>query len=230
MEHFQYIYNYRADEYHRMISAEDVDDNLLATLSSLVPFQGKRVLDLGTGTGRIPLMLGGKAIQVLGLDISRAMLHQNQTQRTRVSGSWTLICGDMRHLPIISGWADITCAGWAIGHLQSWFNTEWRYQIGQVLSEMQRVTGPGGSLVILETLGTGCLKPTPQVIMVEYYHWLEQEWGFSSQVISTDYQFASVDEAAKYTELFFGPELVIQIYKQGWSRLPEWTGVWRKKL
>jgi len=230
MEHFQYIYNYCTVEYHRMITAEDVDRNLLATLSSLVPFQGMRVLDLGTGTGRIPIMLNGKAVQVVGLDISRAMLHQNQTQRAQFNGSWTLICGDMRQLPIISGWADITCAGWAIGHLQSWFSGEWRSQIGHVLSEMQRVTGPGGSLAILETLGTGCLKPSPGKILAEYYRWLEQDWGFSSQVISTDYQFASVNEAAKCTEFFFGPELVTQIHQQGWSRLPEWTGVWWKKL
>jgi ubiquinone/menaquinone biosynthesis C-methylase UbiE len=187
MEHFQYIYKYRAVEYHRMITAEDVDGNLLATLSNLVSFQGKRVLDLGTGTGRIPLLLNGMATHVIGLDNSQAMLHQSQTQRTQVSGSWGLIRGDMRRLPIISGWADITCAGWTIGHLQSWFGTEWRTQIGHALREMQRVTGPGGCLVILETLGTGCLKPTPDKILAEYYRWLEHDWGFSNQVISTDY-------------------------------------------
>ena len=109
-------------------------------------------LDLGTGTGRIPLLLNGKSVQVVGLDISQAMLYQNQTQRAQISGDWTLIRGDMRQLPIISGWADITCAGWAFGHLQSWFSAEWRSQIGHALNEMQRVAGPGGSLVILETL------------------------------------------------------------------------------
>ena len=98
------------------------------------------------------------------------------------------------------------------------------------LREMQRVTGPGGCLVILETLGTGCLKPTPGKILAEYYRWLEQDWGFSSQVISTDYQFTSVDEAVNRTEFFFGPELVTKIHKEGWSRVPEWTGVWWKKL
>jgi hypothetical protein len=56
------------------------------------------------------------------------------------------------------------------------------------------------------------------------------EWGFASQAVSTDYQFASVDEAVALTEYYFGPEMAENIRRQGWARLPEWTGVWSKQV
>lgn len=230
MEHFQTIYNSCAAEYHRMIAAEDIEGNLLAALTAVAPFHGKRVLDLGTGTGRIPLLLGGEPAQTVGLDLSQAMLRQNQAQRELTGGSWSLLCGDMRRVPVASGWAELTCAGWAIGHFRSWFSADWRRQVGLVLKEMQRVTMMGGYLLIIETLGTGCLNPTVPPLLSEYYTWLEKDWGFSCRVISTDYQFSNVEEAANCTEFFFGPELAQRIYQEGWSRLPEWTGVWWKQV
>ena len=60
------------------------------------------------------------------------------------------------------------------------------------------------------------------------YTWLEKKWGFTRQEISTDYQFASVEQAVAHTEFFFGRKLAAAIREQGWSRLPEWTGVWSK--
>ena len=88
MEHFQYIYNYRAIEYQRMITADDVDGNLLATLSSLVPFQGKRVLALGTGTGRIPLLLNGKSVQVVGPELATQIHQQGWSRLPEWTGVW----------------------------------------------------------------------------------------------------------------------------------------------
>ena len=38
-----------------MISSEDVDSNLAPAIERIAELDGKRVLDLGTGTGRIAL-------------------------------------------------------------------------------------------------------------------------------------------------------------------------------
>ena len=56
MDRFQEIYAYHADLYHRMIAAEDVDGNLLPAIERVAPIAEKRILDLGSGTGRLPLM------------------------------------------------------------------------------------------------------------------------------------------------------------------------------
>ena len=229
MDHFQAIYAARAAEYHRMIVAEDLDGQLLPAIERVASLRGKHVIDLGTGTGRLPLLIGGQAAQLVGLDLHRDMLRQHVAQRQRQAGRWSLVQGDMRLLPFHSAWADVATAGWAIGHLRSWFAADWQTQIGRVLDEMHRVVAPGGALIILETLSTGSLIPTPpHAALAEYYDWLEQTWGFSRETIATDYRFASVDEAVARTEFFFGPELAAKIRAQGWARLPEWTGVWRK--
>jgi ubiquinone/menaquinone biosynthesis C-methylase UbiE len=231
VDHFQHIYSYHAAEYHRMIAAEDVDGNLRAAIERVTPIAGKRLLDLGTGTGRLPLLLARQAAQMAGLDLHQGMLRENAAQRARNTGHWSLVQGDMRSLPFSSGWADVILAGWAMGHFQAWYASDWADQATRVLSEMRRVARPGGALVIIETLTTGALEPAaPHEGLARYYAWLEGEQGFCRQTIRTDYAFGSVEQAVAQTEFFFGAALAEKIRAHGWARLPEWTGVWSKPL
>ncbi len=231
MDHFRRIYTQQAAPYHEMIAVEDVEGNLPRALRAVTPIAGKRLLDLGTGTGRLPLLLAGEAAVTIGLDLHAAMLRENARQRGRAGGAWPLAQGDMRMLPFAAGCADVVTVGWAIGHLRGWYAADWQTQIGRVLRELHRVAAPGGALIILETLTTGGLKPTPPTpALAEYYAWLEGAWGFARRVISTDYQFASPEEAAQQTEFFFGAELAAEIRRRGWARLPEWTGLWFKQV
>jgi ubiquinone/menaquinone biosynthesis C-methylase UbiE len=228
-DHFVQIYTGRAADYHRMIAAEDVDRRLLAALREVAPAAGQQVLDLGSGTGRLPLLLAGEAARFVALDLHAAMLREQMAQRQAVGGNWGLVQGDMRQLPFPAGSADVVLAGWAIGHLRGWYEGDWQTQIGLVLAEMERVCVPGGALVIMETLTTGSLTPAPPTAgLAEYYAWLENDWGFQRQTIQTDYVFESVDAAAAQTEFFFGADLAGLVRQNGWARLPEWTGVWSK--
>jgi ubiquinone/menaquinone biosynthesis C-methylase UbiE len=228
-DHFQQIYTHRADHYHRMIAVEDVDGNIHKTFRAISPLEGIHLLDLGSGTGRIPLLFGGGTKAVVALDLNLPMLLEQNKQRSRVNGTWHTLQADGRAIPLASGWSDLTTAGWMIGPLSSWFAANWQQQIGMILREMLRVTRPQGKLVILETMTTGSLTPAPPVPhLAAYYDWLEQTWGFSRQVIATDYQFENVDQAVEYTEFFFGSDLAAKIRANGWSRLPEWTGVWSR--
>jgi ubiquinone/menaquinone biosynthesis C-methylase UbiE len=159
------------------------------------------------------------------------MLRENQRQRGRVAGQWGLAQGDMRLLPFSNRWADVVTAGWCIAHLRNWYAADWQAQIGRVLREMQRLVAASGALIIIETLTTGSLTPAPPTAaLAEYYAWLESEWGFARQTIRTDYQFASVEEAVSRTEFFFGEALANAIRTHGWTQLPEWTGVWGKRI
>ncbi len=78
MDHFQRIYTSRAADYQAMIAAEDADGNLLQAIEAVTPLAGKRVLDLGTGTGRLPQLLAGRVQSLIGVDLHRAMLLENQ--------------------------------------------------------------------------------------------------------------------------------------------------------
>ena len=121
--------------------------------------------------------------------------------------------------------------GWAIGDFVGWYRDDWPTQVGRVLTEMHRLARPDGALIIIETLTTGSLEPAPpNQGLAAYYAWLDKEWAFQRQQIRTDYQFESVDEAVAHTEFFFGPELAAAIRRNGWARLPEWTGIWGKRV
>jgi ubiquinone/menaquinone biosynthesis C-methylase UbiE len=231
IDHFRQIYSSRAADYHRMMLAEDVDGQVLAALRGVAPAAGKRVLDLGSGTGRLPLLLADEAASFVALDLHAAMLREQYTQQRAAGGHWGLVQGDMRQLPFTTSSADVVLAGWAIGHLRGWYADDWKAQIARVLSEMERACEPGGVLVILETLTTGSLTPAPpSPELAEYYAWLENQWGFQRQTIATDYVFESVEAAAAQTEFFFGADLARLIRQNAWARLPEWTGVWSKRV
>ena len=69
MDHFKNIYSNMACEYHRMIEYEDVDGNLYDYIDKLLTADVSRVLDIGSGTGRIPLLLSDPRFTVVGLDL-----------------------------------------------------------------------------------------------------------------------------------------------------------------
>ncbi|MEK6256247.1 MAG: class I SAM-dependent methyltransferase [Chloroflexota bacterium] len=228
-DHYTHIYSSQAAAYHQLIAAEDIDGNLLPALNNVAGLSNAHLLDIGTGTGRIPLLVHPHTSNITALDLHADMLHQQALQRQRVSGTWPLLQSDMRRIPLPSNHFDVITAGWAIGHFMSWFGDEALNQITLVLNEMMRVCKPGGTLIILETLTTGSHTPAPPTEnLAKYYGWLENEWGFTRQVIQTDYQFQSIEEAIAVTEFFFGPELSAKIRMNNWSRLPEWTGMWSK--
>jgi ubiquinone/menaquinone biosynthesis C-methylase UbiE len=159
MEHFKQIYTTQAKEYHRLITPEDADSNLLPALLRVHPLAGSRILDLGSGTGRIPLLVRRLLPEmVVGLDLHRAMLREQAGQRARVGGEWQLVQADMRQLPFPKGWADVVIAGWALGHLRGWYAQDWQEQIGRVVREMHRAVRPAGRVLRLAGRGVG-LRP-----------------------------------------------------------------------
>lgn len=229
-DHFIDIYRCKARAYERMIDAEDVDGNLWATLSRLVDFSAGRVIDLGSGTGRLPQLLPHH-VAGIALDLHTDMLLENRRQQQHHGFFWPLLQGDLHNLPLRDDCAAVVTAGWAIGHFCGWYGHEWRRHVEQALREMLRVARPGADILILETLGTGYLQAAaPNEQLAAYYRLLEETWEFERYETPTDYQFSSVEEAVEAMRFFFGDALVQEIQRRRWSRVPEWTGIWHRRL
>lgn len=226
---FHQIYAHHADEYDRLIRAEDCDGSLGPALEAVRPLAGARVLDVGAGTGRLALLAQAGGATVLATDRAPAML---EVARRRLGvadptgARWSTAVADYRALPASSGWADLVVAGWALGHQRGWDPEGWRESLRAAVGEMRRCAAPGGHLVVFETLGTGAESPTPPPGLDEVHDFFEHELGFEGQVLRTDYQFASVDEAVEVCGFFFGPEMAARIRDEDWSRVPECTGMW----
>lgn len=228
-DHFIQIYKNQAAAYHQLIAAEDADGNLLPALQAVAPLSGARILDLGSGSGRIPLLLQEIDCEIVASDIHHAMLVEQAAQAAAAGRRWPLLVADGRRLPLAGGWADVSIAGWAYGHFTGW-SADWRIEAQQAVAEMRRATRPGGVMVIFETLGTGALQPAPpNPALADYYAWLEDELGFQRQAIATDYDFGSVERAAEICGFFFGEELAARVHANAWSRVPEWTGMWSRR-
>lgn len=81
----------------RLIDQREKD----AVLDALGPVADKEILEIACGTGRFPVLLAEQGADVVGLDISAAMLRQGREKaRTAdIEGSLELIRGDAGRLP-----------------------------------------------------------------------------------------------------------------------------------
>lgn len=104
-----------------------------AVLDAFGAVTGRRVVDVGCGTGRLLAQLTAAGAVVVGVDSDPAML---AVAATRSRGR--LVCADAQRLPLAdaSVQAAVTVA-----------TLEFTADPARVLAEMARVVGPGGRLV-----------------------------------------------------------------------------------
>jgi ubiquinone/menaquinone biosynthesis C-methylase UbiE len=225
----QEIYRAQADRYDRLIAREDYQRNILPALMQITPFAEMTVIEFGAGTGRLTCLLAPLARFIHAFDGSPHML-EVAAAKLRASGleNWRVAVGDHRRISAPDGQADVAIAGWSVCYVIGEAAT-WRVELDTVLAEMRRVLRPGGMILLLETLGTGCEQPDPPPKLVPYYDYLEAG-GFQRRWIRTDYRFADRDEAESLTRFFFGEAMVKKIQTRGEDvLLPECTGIWWKK-
>ncbi len=240
----------REDYQHQIFAAL----NQILPLAGPGRASGLRIVELGAGTGRLTLPLAKVAQHIVALDISHHMLTTTQAKLRQLAYSLSAPSGkasdrcpprlltegetthahgqvavaDHRYLPVGDQTADLVIAGWTIAYLVVWHKTparSWHAELDKALTAMQRVLRPGGTIVILETLGTGHEEPYVYERLAPYYTYLA-EIGFKSTWIRTDYKFASLEEAKTLIQFFFGDTMAEQVIENNWIILPECTGIW----
>jgi ubiquinone/menaquinone biosynthesis C-methylase UbiE len=227
MPEWQEVYQKHAKEYARLVAREDHERNLPRALEALCSHRNRAVVELGAGTGRFTCMFAPSVARILAFDASHRMLKQALTNIVKCGGrSWLLGVALHDHLPIPRECADIVIAGWTLGHFPGWFGEGWPEHVDSALAEMVRVSRPGATAIIVETLGTGSELPNPPAHLRPYYTYLERARGFHFKWIRTDYAFESLAEAEHLCLFFFGQELEDQVRSAGSRFVPECTGIW----
>ncbi len=100
---------------------------------------GMRMLDVATGTGlvaRAALQLGLKPTEIIGVDPSAGMLHEN-SKTTGIQ----LLRGFGEQLPFQNESFDFISMGYALRHVES---------LAALFGEFRRVLKPGGRVLVLE--------------------------------------------------------------------------------
>lgn len=228
MEHQDHLRIYReeAHRYQRLVACEDVEGHILPALQEICALDGRLILDLGAGTGRLTSLLAPYASAIYGFDRSPAMLAVARQELLRTPAqNWALAAADHRRLPLPANSADLIISGWSVCYLALHQKEPWREPLHAFFRSLARILRPGGAIILLETEGTGYTSPTPPPFMADYYHFL-RELGFRFRWIRTDYRFATPLEAEELTRFFFGDQLADQVAAGGSSIVPECTGIW----
>ena len=102
----------------------------------------RRLVDLGTGTGRMLTLLGPRATSAVGLDLSRQMLN---IARSNVADAGLPACelrhGDILDVGLADGEADLVVAHQVLHYLG---------EPAAAVAEAARLVAPGGRLVIVD--------------------------------------------------------------------------------
>lgn len=129
-----------AAAYDRWSATYDDDSNATRDLDALVlrasglSIDGRRVLELGAGTGKNTAWLAERALAVTALDFSEGMLAR---ARRRVSSPGaTFVRCDLRDTwPVADGWADVVVGNLVLEHIDD---------CAHVFAEAARVLAVGG--------------------------------------------------------------------------------------
>jgi ArsR family transcriptional regulator len=100
-----------------------------------------RLVDIGTGTGRMIELFGREATQALGIDRSPDMLRVARAKLAEAGLEAELRQGDMYALPLASGSADTVIIHQVLHYAQ---------QPAAAVSEAARLLAPGGRLLIVD--------------------------------------------------------------------------------
>lgn len=125
------------------------------TLLGVLP--GERVLDVGCGSGAVTRTLAQRVApggQAVGVDASSALLKAARTlaEKAGVSDTVEFKQGDCRSLPYTDASFDAVVAATTLSHVPD---------PGRALTEMVRVTRPGGRVGVFDVDGDMCLFAHP---------------------------------------------------------------------
>ena len=130
----------RWDEIRSLYVSESAVEAAILAAAGEGPF--RRLVDLGTGTGRMLTLLGDRAKSAVGLDLSRQMLN---VARANVAGAGLAACelrhGDILDVGLADGEADLVVAHQVLHYLA---------EPAAAVAEAARLVAPGGRLLIVD--------------------------------------------------------------------------------
>lgn len=137
---------------HSQVNAAFVDDLLAAggQLESGTPGESRRILDVGTGTARIPILLCQQQPdwRVVAIDLAASMLQiaQRNVIQAQLQQSIRLEDVDAKGLPFSDGEFDAVMSNSIVHHIP---------EPGPAIAEMVRVLRPGGLLFLRDLFRPG---------------------------------------------------------------------------
>jgi SAM-dependent methyltransferase len=194
------------DVYEIENRALDPGGHVLAAMRRLAPWDGRRLLDLGCGTGFWLAGYARDAARVVGVEPD-PLLRERAAARIRDVPSAEVVPGSAEHLPLPDRSVDVVHARFAYflapgsgdGARAGRPGPAGRAGVDPGLAEVMRVLAPGGSLVVVENdyrwgqfaglLAAGSRRP-PRHTADAVDTWWRQR-GATRHEVRTQWRFAS---------------------------------------
>ena len=206
--------------------AVDAAGHVLAAMSSLAPWAGRTIVDLGCGTGYWLRHYAASAARVIGVEPDPALRGSAENAAAAVTGPTTVmgptavmgpalvevLAGSAEHLPLPDASADVVHARFAYFFPPG---------TDAGLTEVLRVLRPGGALVAVDNdyrwgefsrlLAASATRPPLQTAATVDGWW--QERGATRHEVRSELRFASRAELAAVLSIEFPAEVA-----QAWLR------------
>ncbi|MBE0697170.1 MAG: class I SAM-dependent methyltransferase [Anaerolineaceae bacterium] len=129
-------------------------------LTGLLDFRGKRVLDIGAGTGRLAFAVSGLAQAVWAVEpVANLRGYMKDKARRLGLNNFYAVDGIITAIPFPNGFADVVICGHVFGD-----------DLEEEHAEMARVTCPGGSIILCP--GNNDRDDESHAFLVEHgYQW-----------------------------------------------------------
>jgi precorrin-6B methylase 2 len=223
------IYKKYAEDYDKLVQAEDYKQILKNYLKNNFNWNKRIIYEAGIGTGRLTDIFIKEVEKVYGFDKEAHMLERCQYNLKKHKEKIILNVGENEDLPLIEEKADIFIEGWSFGHTIVENGNNIAGITENILNKINRITAVDGEIILIETLGTHVNKPKiNNVELTEFYNLLEKEYGFKKSIVRTDYKFNDYREASQVIGFFFGEEMGNKVLKSKSKFVEEYTGIWRK--
>src|SRR5271166_2327052 len=132
-----------AAQYFDELDHKPFDREMLTRFARRQP-AGARVCDIGCGPGHVARYLAGEGLDVVGVDLSAAMVET----APRLNPGLHFVQSDMLKLPFGDGWFARVAAFYSLIHFE-------RPDMPLSLAELHRVLAPGGVMLLAFHAGEG---------------------------------------------------------------------------
>jgi SAM-dependent methyltransferase len=221
------IYQSHSCEYDELVNHEDYKGNLRKYLLDNFDFDGKTVIELGAGTGRVTDIYAARADRIFLFDKSRHMIEKAKENLHDHSKKIRYDIKDNMDIENVKIKANIVLEGWSFGHTISENRSQIYQTANKLISDCKSMLIEKGTIIIMETLGTNTENPkAPSEYLLKFYNMLESEYGFRKKILRTDYRFVSNAEAKRITGYFFGSDFEKNLFFDEVGIVKEFTGVW----
>ena len=124
-------------------------------MKKLGDLEGKKCLDVGTGTGEIAFLMASRGGNVTGIDLTPAMIELAEKKMTEKNlPKADLMVGDALDLPFEEGTFDCVTSGYMLRNVND---------VQKAIDEMYRVLDHGGKVVVAE-------MATPDNRFIRYFY------------------------------------------------------------